>query len=1108
MEAVFLARWFGVTATAISPYLVPAAPPEGFDGWLATKFPAFVAQLRHRGCVCSELRPGSAAHRSCGLHHFLFPLLNEHRWDEALQTLGCPDRDCAGAWLLDLQRGSSLGWLDEPLLYGFSPQVAPTPLAGTLPPSVTLTGFWRTLDSRPHSPSPCSEIRLVPYVPDALADSAGNASGAALPFAATTSQPRPLALLCLGSMPSLGIFDEGGDSARTAAEAGDSTSTLKGGSKELALLIAFAAAAHSTGALGIVVSSGWRGYVSALKDLFGPGDTADAGTDPAGCPCALRISCRCVGSAGTAASCGGAPFESATFCVRCFQAALQAHLAGQGPAVSPSHMGSSSPLAAVIARLLLPSLVVLEGDSPFSALMPLASVVVHHGGSGTVSEALHAGVPQVILPLMFDQFAWLEWCVRLGVAVPMCVLVSGGDGLTRSIGDCGAGAAEPSGDMGTHTLTLDNVLDAADDMLHDMLPDLLGSERSWAAGSAVRGAANVGHDVLDAALSSPVLQAFIGGVQNALRKPQYGAAARSLAQRLASEDGTAVAVQAILAQVDDERTTVPLLPALCRRSPDAPTKRLDEPFWRVASADVTSLTVTETAGILGVHCHDDDSLAGWSAWRLSCISALHVLPYDADGLGFGLTLKLSPGIVCSSVEEAAFLWEEVMLQGVYRKGISEVLLGAIAGGCQPPARRQVDGIATDAIDPAGSDSCAGPAFLETNTADPIIVVDAGANIGIFSWQVLQMRVGTLVHPQFGTERPSPFSGAPVPTHAGHAGPVSAASVAEARHIHLIAVEPVAATCRILVHNLRVWLLAADPDVEMSSAWPAPRGCGAPDAFFVRELAEAASAPEPVAILRSLLLHLTVHVYRVALSSHEAVLATGGKLTLQVYPHLPGNSTAKPLQKLFQKRAMAAAGKAHLYADSCAEVAPACTLATLMERDACLARTWAARASYDGPGASSTCSAGTCGSAASPGAATGVPVASARIDVLKVDVEGCELDVLRGAGPALLRRTHTVLCEAHDVGQRLADLLYLLLHPQQGGGFTLSGIVLERADSVATKATEGASSAALTPAGASGRTLETGVEVPASSGASRPAVREAPTALHTSPDNFMLFATRC
>jgi UDP:flavonoid glycosyltransferase YjiC (YdhE family) len=43
-------------------------------------------------------------------------------------------------------------------------------------------------------------------------------------------------------------------------------------------------------------------------------------------------------------------------------------------------------------------------DAPHALLFPRTAVVVHHGGSGTAAQALRAGVPQVILPLILDQF--------------------------------------------------------------------------------------------------------------------------------------------------------------------------------------------------------------------------------------------------------------------------------------------------------------------------------------------------------------------------------------------------------------------------------------------------------------------------------------------------------------------------------------------------------------------------------------------------------------------------------------------------------------------------------------------------------------------------------
>ena len=43
-------------------------------------------------------------------------------------------------------------------------------------------------------------------------------------------------------------------------------------------------------------------------------------------------------------------------------------------------------------------------DAPHAELFPRVAAVVHHGGAGTTAQALRAGVPQVILPLMLDQY--------------------------------------------------------------------------------------------------------------------------------------------------------------------------------------------------------------------------------------------------------------------------------------------------------------------------------------------------------------------------------------------------------------------------------------------------------------------------------------------------------------------------------------------------------------------------------------------------------------------------------------------------------------------------------------------------------------------------------
>lgn len=57
----------------------------------------------------------------------------------------------------------------------------------------------------------------------------------------------------------------------------------------------------------------------------------------------------------------------------------------------------------------------LAGDVPHSQLFPRVAAVVHHGGSGTTATAARAGVPQVIVPHVTDQFYWATQIFRRGL---------------------------------------------------------------------------------------------------------------------------------------------------------------------------------------------------------------------------------------------------------------------------------------------------------------------------------------------------------------------------------------------------------------------------------------------------------------------------------------------------------------------------------------------------------------------------------------------------------------------------------------------------------------------------------------------------------------------
>jgi rhamnosyltransferase subunit B len=58
---------------------------------------------------------------------------------------------------------------------------------------------------------------------------------------------------------------------------------------------------------------------------------------------------------------------------------------------------------------------------PLDLLLPRCSAIVHHGGIGTLSQGMLAGIPQLIMPMAYDQFDNAERLRELGIgtAVPV-----------------------------------------------------------------------------------------------------------------------------------------------------------------------------------------------------------------------------------------------------------------------------------------------------------------------------------------------------------------------------------------------------------------------------------------------------------------------------------------------------------------------------------------------------------------------------------------------------------------------------------------------------------------------------------------------------------------
>ena len=54
--------------------------------------------------------------------------------------------------------------------------------------------------------------------------------------------------------------------------------------------------------------------------------------------------------------------------------------------------------------------------APFSQLFPRAAAIVHHGGIGTIGQAMRSGRPSLVMPCAWDQPDNAERAARLGIA--------------------------------------------------------------------------------------------------------------------------------------------------------------------------------------------------------------------------------------------------------------------------------------------------------------------------------------------------------------------------------------------------------------------------------------------------------------------------------------------------------------------------------------------------------------------------------------------------------------------------------------------------------------------------------------------------------------------
>ncbi|MEN9563224.1 MAG: hypothetical protein RIR73_1468 [Chloroflexota bacterium] len=73
--------------------------------------------------------------------------------------------------------------------------------------------------------------------------------------------------------------------------------------------------------------------------------------------------------------------------------------------------------------------------APHDWLYKRVKVAIHHGGAGTTSASLHAGIPTITLPLAIDQFFWGERIQKLGVGLSIPQRKLNAQNLAQAIGE-------------------------------------------------------------------------------------------------------------------------------------------------------------------------------------------------------------------------------------------------------------------------------------------------------------------------------------------------------------------------------------------------------------------------------------------------------------------------------------------------------------------------------------------------------------------------------------------------------------------------------------------------------------------------------------------------
>ena len=440
LEGHALAERLGVPGVAASPFVIARAPPAAFAARLQEAFPALVAALHaadDEGATRGEdtgegagagegagQGPGSVAYRD--VDHWMWRLFLDDVGDFrcALGLPPCPLLDAQERILQPLPRATTL-------LVGASPTLVTR--SAFWPRSVRLCGFW-PLDLT----EPLAQKGLAPtsgaisaFVERTCGGGGGNAEAKA------GRSARGPVFVGFGSMDELGALtpqESRGLARAVVAGVCSGGGGGGGGGGQAVVLQAHAGSPYHCELKRLVEQRCVRACVpqhgtpsrrAALPDAICPAPSpAEPPCTPALlplCPCRFPSACRGGGalSLRRGATRGrrcrgrwavGRPQDTAA------DGVLRHALA---PQPRPAHVVRRSGEAGEAGAACGPGRVLLVTEPVAHAwLFPRCSVVVHHGGAGTVHTALLAGTPQVIVPHIFDQFSWAERLHYKGLCGP------------------------------------------------------------------------------------------------------------------------------------------------------------------------------------------------------------------------------------------------------------------------------------------------------------------------------------------------------------------------------------------------------------------------------------------------------------------------------------------------------------------------------------------------------------------------------------------------------------------------------------------------------------------------------------------------------------------